>query len=123
MQLGDGLVALVDEEQEVLGEVVEQAVGRLAGLAAVEVARVVLDALAVARLLDHLQVVEGALPQAVGLQVRGKLGQTLLEFPADRRRAPALVVLGGDHEVAGREDVDCLVGSDTTPAVDRVRSR
>ena len=41
--LRDGLVGLVDEADEVVGEVVEQAVGALARLAAVEDARVVLD--------------------------------------------------------------------------------
>ena len=50
VQLRDGDVALVDDEQPVLGEVVEQRVGRLARRAPVEVAAVVLDAGAAADL-------------------------------------------------------------------------
>ena len=57
----------VDEEQKVAGEVVEQGGRRLAGQAAGEVARVVLDAVAVADGLDHLQVEAGALVDALGL--------------------------------------------------------
>ena len=53
MYLRKGHVALVDEGYEVLGEVVDEAEGALALLAAVEVAGVVLDSGAVAHLLDH----------------------------------------------------------------------
>ena len=55
----DGDVALVDEDQGVVGEVFEEGRRRLAGLAAGEVARIVLDAGAGAGGLDHLEV-EGA---------------------------------------------------------------
>ena len=66
--LGHGHVALVDHDQEVLREVVEQGVGPLAGRAAVEVGRVVLDARAHAGLLEHLEVVLGARAQPLGLE-------------------------------------------------------
>ena len=59
---------LVHHQQEVVGHVVEQRPGRLAGLAAGEVARVVLDAGADARLAQHLHVEVGALAQARRLQ-------------------------------------------------------
>src|SRR5206468_1745147 len=52
--LWHGDVALVDDEQVVLGEVVEERVGRLPRGAAVEVARVVLDAGAEAHLGEEL---------------------------------------------------------------------
>ena len=53
VQLGDGDVGLVDEEEEVARKVVEERGWWLAREAAGEVARVVLDAVAVADGLDH----------------------------------------------------------------------
>ena len=50
-------VALVDHHQVILRKVVEQAEGTTALRTPVEIARVVLDTRAVAKLLDHLQVV------------------------------------------------------------------
>ncbi len=66
--LRQGHVALVDEGYEVLGEVVDQAERALTLLASVEVAGVVLDAGAVAHLLDHLEVVFHPLLEALGLE-------------------------------------------------------
>ena len=66
--LGQRHMRLVDDAQHVFGEVVDERVGGLAGGAAVEVARVVLDARAEAHGLEGLQVVVGALLQALGLQ-------------------------------------------------------
>ena len=54
-------------EQGVVREVVEQRGRRLAGQAAGEMARVVLDAVAVADLADHLEVEHGALLEALRL--------------------------------------------------------
>ena len=62
------LVRLVDEQQEVLGEVVDQRRRRLARRAARQVARVVLDALAEAHLLQHLEVVQRALLEPLLLE-------------------------------------------------------
>ena len=67
VQLRDGDVRLVDEEEEVLGEVVEQRWRRFAGKTAGEVARVVLDAVAVTDGLDHLEVETGSLVNALRL--------------------------------------------------------
>ncbi len=67
VELGDGDVRLVDEEQVVAGKVVEQGGRRLAGEPAGEVARVVLDAVAVADGLDHLEIEAGALMDALRL--------------------------------------------------------
>ena len=66
--LRHGDVALVDEHQGVVGEVFEEGRRRLAGLAAGEVARVVLDAGAGAGRLHHLHVEDGALLEPLGLQ-------------------------------------------------------
>jgi hypothetical protein len=61
-------VRLVDDEQEVVGEEVEQRVRRLARLASVDVTRVVLDARAEAELLQHLEVERRAHAQALRLE-------------------------------------------------------
>ena len=61
-------VGLVDDAEEVLGKVVDERVGRLAGRTPVDVARVVLDAGAKSHGLQHLQVVVHAHLQALGLE-------------------------------------------------------
>ena len=84
--LRHGLVGLVDEADEVLGEVVDQAVRPVAGHAAVEDARVVLDAVAEAHLAQHLHVVLRALAQAVGLEQLAlglQLGAARVELAPD----------------------------------------
>ena len=67
-ELADGDVALVDEDQRVVGEIFEQRRRRLAGLAAGEVARIVLDAGAGAGGFHHLEIEQGALLEALGLE-------------------------------------------------------
>ncbi len=67
--LGDRLVGLVDEGDEVVGEVVDQRVRRVARGATVEDPRVVLDPRAEAELAHHLHVVLGPLHQPVGLEL------------------------------------------------------
>jgi hypothetical protein len=79
-QLADQHVAFVQEHQRVLGQVVHQRRRRVAGPGARQVARVVLDALAVAHLLQHLQVEAGALFQALRLHQLAALHQ-LIEAP------------------------------------------
>ena len=101
--LGHRLVGLVDEADEVLGEVVEQAVRAVAGSAAVEDPRVVLDPRAEAQLAEHLHVVLGPLAQAMGLQQLAlllELGAALVELAPDLghrvlHHALAHVVVGG----------------------------
>ena len=61
-------VTLVDDEQKIVGEEVEQAVGASAGLSSVEVTRVVLYSRAVSKLAQHLGVVGHTLVQAFGLE-------------------------------------------------------
>ena len=101
--LRDGLVRLVDEADEVVGEEVDQAVGPLPRLAAVEDAGVVLDPVAEAELAKHLHVELGALAKAVRLE-RLALGlellRPLLELVADLADRPLdRVAVGG---VVGR---------------------
>ena len=67
--LGEGDVGLVYEHQEILGEVVYEGEGTLAGLSPVKVTGIVLNARAVAHLLYHLYVVFYPLFQAFSLKV------------------------------------------------------
>ena len=67
-QLGHRLMALVDEHQRILRQVIEQRWRRLAGQPSGQVAAVVFDAVAVSDFLDHLHVEECALMDALRLQ-------------------------------------------------------
>ncbi len=105
VDLRDRDVALVDHRQEVLREEVQQGVRRLARRAPVEVAAVVLDPVHHADLCQHLQVVLGAHPKALGLEQlagAGQLRQSLAQLHLDRRDRPPHRVLAG-HVVSGRE--------------------
>ena len=113
--LRQGHVRLVDDEQEVGREVVEQRRGRLAGGAAGEVPRVVLDAAAVAELLHHLEVEHRALVEALRLEQAprlGQLGEPLVELDPDRADRPFERLARRGVERAGiqSEPVDPLQG-------------
>ena len=104
------------------GEVVEQGERRLAVGAAVDVHRVVLDAVAVADLLDHLEVVLRAHPQALRLEQLALLlepGQPLLQLGLDADHGLAHPLVAGDV-VRGREDHACAVSSRSVLAGERV---
>jgi hypothetical protein len=73
--LRDRDVALVREHEGVVGQVLEQRRRRLAGLAAGEVARIVLDPRAGARRLDHLEVEGAALLEALRLEEAAHAGE------------------------------------------------
>ncbi len=110
-------MGLVDEHEEVLGEVVHQGHGGGAGGAAGDGPGVVLDAGAVAQLLHHLDVVHGALLDALGLHqhVLGlEPGHPLLQLPVDLLDGLVHLFLGGDI-VAGGEDGDVLQPPDRDP--------
>src|SRR5581483_5975503 len=130
VDLWDRDVRLVDHAEPVVGEVVEEGVGRLAGLPAVDMARVVLDARAEPDLAEHLEIVGGAHPQALGLEElalrlepREALPELLLDGPDG-----ALHALVRGHVVGGRVDRDLrqlteeLAGDGVEPqdALDRV---
>ena len=81
------VMRLVDHDQVVIGEVVEQAVGRLARRASVDVPRVVLDSGAEADLLHHLEVERRAHAEPLRLEQLAlalELLQALVELVADR---------------------------------------
>ena len=112
--LRDGDVALVDEGDEVLREVVDQAERPLARLATVQIAGVVLDAGAVPHLLDHLTVVLDTLLQALGLQPLANLVEVvhlLFEIVLDHAHGLDGAFPRG-HEVRGREDRSLIQGLD-----------
>src|SRR5262245_52928622 len=85
-ELRDRDVALVHDEQGVARQIVEERRWRLTLLAAREVTRVVLDAGAVAELVDHLDVEERALFEPLRLEqlARGaQHGEAILELHLD----------------------------------------
>jgi hypothetical protein len=67
-ELRDGDVALVDEHERVVGDVFEQRRRRLAGLAAGQIARIILDAGAGAGRLHHFEIENRALLEPLRLQ-------------------------------------------------------
>ena len=96
-------VGLVDDAKEVLREVVDEGVGRLARRAAVQMPRVVLDAGAKSHGLQHLQVVVHAHLQALGLQELPlflELHEALAQLVLNR--AESLVHLRPRRNVVGR---------------------
>ncbi len=82
--LRHGLVALVDDDDDVLRQVVEQRRRRLPRQPARQVARVVLDPVAIADFLDHLEVEHRALVEPLRLQHPPgpfKIGEPLRRAP------------------------------------------
>ncbi len=100
---------LVDEDDEVVGEVVDQRERMRAGSAALEHPRVVLDPVAEAELLEHLEVVLGPLPDPVRLEhpplllerphLRLELGPQLVDSALDRRLRGDVLGRRPDREV------------------------
>ena len=100
-------VALVDDDQRVLGQIVHQRRRRLPRPPAGEVPRVVLDAVTEAELAQHLHVEERALLEPLRFQqpVPGaEEGQALRELLGDGGER-VLELLGRGHVVARRVDV------------------
>ena len=101
-------MALVDKQHKVLGEVVQQSMGRGAHRAALNDPGVVLNAGAVAQLLHHLYVVHGALLDALGLDELAlllKVGHPLLQLLIDLLDSSVHLLLGSDI-VGGGPDGD-----------------
>ena len=101
VELGDGDVGLVDEEEEVAREVVEERGWGLAGEAARHVAGVVFDAVAEAHGLDHFEVEHGALVDALRLDEAAfffQLGFPFVELGFDAVDG-CFFALGGDDVV------------------------
>jgi hypothetical protein len=64
--LGHGDVAFIHKNEKIFGEIIQQRRRWLAGQTAGEVPGIVLDAVAVTNLLDHFQIEERALFDALG---------------------------------------------------------
>ncbi len=112
--LRDGHVGLIDHHKEVLGEVVEEAVGRFAGRTAVDVTRVVLDAVAEPDLLHHLDVERGAHTQPLRFKkfaLTLELAQPLGELFFDRHDS-ALHGVGTRRIVGCGENRHCIEPAD-----------
>ena len=103
-------MALIHHQQPVIGEVVDQAFRRGTCRPTGEVAGVVLHPVAIAHLVEHLEVVGGALLQALGLQKPAlaiEQIQPLPKLPANGLDRIGQPLLGG-HKVLGRVDVDAF---------------
>src|SRR5215218_9541576 len=116
--LGQGYVRLVDERDVIFGEVVQKRIRRGARRTSVEVAGVVLDARGVAELAHHLQIVLGALLEAVRFQdlaLAFQFAQPPFELRLD-------VLDGGREPVFARDEVGRGVdGQDLVLAQDLTR--
>ena len=110
-------MGLVHEQQEVVGEVVQQGKGGAARLPSGEHPGVVLDALAEANLREHLHVVAGALLDALGLDELALLfepGHPLLHLFLNVPNGTLHFLFGNDI-VGGRVDGDVLQLGDGVP--------
>ena len=115
--LRDRHVRLVDHEQPVGREVVEQRPRPRAGLAARQVAGVVLDAGAVPELAQHLEVERRPLPESSGLEhatLRLELADPDLHLGLDVDDG-LLELVGRRHEVGRRVDVRLLAFREQLP--------
>ena len=104
--LGQGHMAFIHEEQEVLGEIVQQGHGRTARRPVGNDPGIVLDAGAIAQLLHHFNIIIRALLDALGLNEPVLLleeGHSLIALRPDTVNGGGHLLLGG-HIVAGRID-------------------
>ncbi len=107
-------MAFVYYGEEIFGEVVQKAERAVAFASAVEVARIVLDACAVAKLFYHLHVVSHALFDALCLQLAGLVVEELYllaQVELYLRHGRSLP-LRRCHEEVGRVDVEPVVGAE-----------
>ena len=99
-------MAFVHKQQKILREIIQQSCGHAARRTARQHRRVVFDALAHAHLVEHLNVVIGALGNALGLDELALCGELLhlrVALGADLFQRGGLF-LSADNVVAGRED-------------------
>src|SRR3989338_3957130 len=114
-QLRDGLVGLVDEDQEVAGKIVEERRRGLAGGAARQMPRVVLDAVTVADGAHHFDVEERALLDALGLERLALLFELRLpraELLEDAGQGAVALIAGHDEVGLGVDGHAGVVGED-----------
>ena len=99
-------MAFVNDRQEVVGEIVDETLARRAGGTSRKRTRIVLDAVAVAELAHHLDVVLGPLPQALRFQelvLRGEELESVGELGLDAFERRSELVLA-HHELLRRRD-------------------
>ena len=105
-------MALVDDAQKIVREVIDQRIRRLSGLTPIKMSRVVLDAAAKPHGFQHLKIVVHAHLQPLSLKQLALFLELL--------QAPAQLLLDGldsvlhlgarRHVMGGRPDGQCLVG-------------
>ena len=79
-------MTFIDHKQVIAGQEIDHRPGMGAGCAPIQVARIVLDAGAVAHFLQHLEVITGPLFKTLGFEVFARLfelGEPFLQFCLD----------------------------------------
>src|SRR5690606_4655048 len=102
--LRDGYMALVDDEEKVVREVVEKAIGSLAGGAACKMPRIILDTGAVTDLFHHLDVEERPLFEPLRLEkpaIVAQHGQSPPKLLLDALDGRLQLLLGRDEDLGG----------------------
>ena len=96
-------MALVDENQMVVRQVIEQSGRRFARQAAGEMPRIVFDSVAISDLADHLQIEHGALIQALRfdqLALLLQFGMPPLQLFFDAFAAPARAIAASSRSAS-----------------------
>ena len=107
-------VRFVDDQQKILGEVIDQRVRLLAGLAAIQMPAVILDPAAIADLQNHFQIVFRPGEQPLGFEqfpLAAQMHDLLIQFLADGLNGGVDAFLGHDV-VNGRVNEDLLLAAD-----------
>ena len=115
MYLRHRYMTFVDDQQEIVGEIVDKTEGTRAGRTSVEIARIIFDTAAVAHLANHLKVVVDTLLKAPGFEVAAfgvELVATLEHIVLYLKKSVVDTLLGGE-EVAGRINHNLVLGFHT----------
>ena len=105
-------MALVDDGEEILGKIVEQAEWPHAGFASIEIARIVLYARAISHFANHLQVIGHPLVESFCLGMSGFAIECLhlrAQVHVDSSQRIRHALFGGHEDVCG-EDAERLHG-------------
>ena len=110
LQLGAGDMAFIHHQQPVLGEVINQTFRRRSSRAAGQMAGIIFDTVAIAHLFQHLQVIGGALFEALGLQQTALFVEeieALTQFAANGLDSFIQAIFRG-NEVLGWVDINAF---------------